>query len=135
MLHCRGGSLLMWPWKLAHKKACLTDKLELRESKEKEMCYIVSLSLSLRLFLSLPLSLPTSLSLSLPPLPLPPSSPSPSLSPLSPFRYANLERLADDRRQRLEESKKRFVLSREMNELKHWITDKVKTIIISSHVL
>ncbi|XP_019860579.1 PREDICTED: spectrin alpha chain, non-erythrocytic 1-like, partial [Amphimedon queenslandica] len=39
-------------------------------------------------------------------------------------KYANLERLADDRRQRLEESKKRFVLSRELNELKHWITDK-----------
>ena len=48
---------------------------------------------------------------------------------LPPFlRYANLERLAEDRRQRLEESKKRFVLSREMNELKHWITDKVKTV-------
>ena len=54
---------------------------------------------------------------------------------LPPFlRYANLERLAEDRRQRLEESKKRFVLSREMNELKHWITDKVKTVCLSVSV-
>ena len=99
-----------------------------------------SLSLPPSLLPSLPLSLspslPPSLSSSLLPLSLPP----PSLSPSSPSlslslpRYANLERLAEDRRQRLEESKKRFVLSREMNELKHWITDKVNTIIHIVHV-
>ena len=41
------------------------------------------------------------------------------------YRYASLQRLAKDRKQRLEESKKRFALSRETNELKHWISDKV----------
>ena len=41
------------------------------------------------------------------------------------LRYANLQRLSRERRKRLEESKQRFALSREMNELQHWVADKV----------
>ena len=44
---------------------------------------------------------------------------------VSTLRYANLQRLSRERRKRLEESKQRFALSREMNELQHWVADKV----------
>ena len=40
-------------------------------------------------------------------------------------RYALLQRLGKERRQRLEESKKKFYLTREMNELESWVNDKV----------
>jgi len=39
-------------------------------------------------------------------------------------RYALLQRLSRERKQRLEESKKKFNLIREMNELEHWLSDK-----------
>lgn len=51
------------------------------------------------------------------------------------YRYASLQRLAKDRKQRLEESKKRFALSRETNELKHWISDKVNAYVKIKHIL
>ena len=40
-------------------------------------------------------------------------------------KYSHLQRLSRERKQRLEESRKRFNLSREINELEHWINDKV----------
>ena len=39
-------------------------------------------------------------------------------------KYARLQTLARERRLRLEESKKKFHLMREINELEHWINDK-----------
>jgi spectrin alpha len=39
-------------------------------------------------------------------------------------KYSNLQRLANDRVQRLNESMKRFIFSREINELQHWVSDK-----------
>lgn len=39
-------------------------------------------------------------------------------------RYALLQRLSRERKQRLEESKKKFNLIREMNEVEHWLSDK-----------
>eukprot|EP00731_Ephydatia_muelleri_P023859 Em0016g130a len=39
-------------------------------------------------------------------------------------KYDHIQRMAKERRQRLEESKKKFKLMREINELEHWITDK-----------
>ena len=39
-------------------------------------------------------------------------------------KYTRLQQLAKDRRKTLEESKKKYHLSREINELEHWITDK-----------
>ena len=41
-------------------------------------------------------------------------------------KYSHLQRLSRERKQRLEESRKRFNLSREINELEHWINDKVQ---------
>ena len=45
-------------------------------------------------------------------------------------RYKNLQHQARERKQRLEESKIRFAQSREMNELQHWIYDKVSMVIM-----
>ena len=56
--------------------------------------------------------------------PLPPPLPPPSPPPPPHRRYGHLLQLGKERRQRLEESKKKFNLSREINELEHWITDK-----------
>ncbi len=39
-------------------------------------------------------------------------------------KYSRLQTLAKERRDKLEESKKKFHLMREINELEHWITDK-----------
>ena len=39
-------------------------------------------------------------------------------------KYARLQTLARERKLRLEESKKKFHLTREINELEHWINDK-----------
>lgn len=39
-------------------------------------------------------------------------------------KYSRLQILAKERRQKLEESKKKFFLMREINELEHWISDK-----------
>ena len=39
-------------------------------------------------------------------------------------KYTRLQQLAKDRRKALEESKKKFQLTRDINELEHWITDK-----------
>lgn len=39
-------------------------------------------------------------------------------------KYARVQTLAKERQQKLEESKKKFHLLREINELEHWINDK-----------
>ena len=39
-------------------------------------------------------------------------------------RYALIQRLSRERKQRLEESKKKFNLTREVNELDHWLNDR-----------
>ena len=39
-------------------------------------------------------------------------------------KYSRLLTLAKERKQKLEESKKKFFLMREINELEHWISDK-----------
>lgn len=39
-------------------------------------------------------------------------------------KYSRLQTLSKERRQRLEESKKKFFLTREISELEHWISDK-----------
>ena len=39
-------------------------------------------------------------------------------------KYSRLHTLSKERSAKLEESKKKFVLMREINELEHWITDK-----------
>lgn len=48
-----------------------------------------------------------------------------SLFPLCACRYAQLAQLGKERRQKLEDSKQKFELMRGMNELEHWINDKV----------
>ena len=40
-------------------------------------------------------------------------------------KYSQLVHLGRERQQRLEESRKKFELMREVNELEHWINDKV----------
>lgn len=39
-------------------------------------------------------------------------------------KFGRLQQLAKDRYQALEESKKKFHLTRDINELEHWISDK-----------
>jgi len=39
-------------------------------------------------------------------------------------KYTRLQQLGKDRRHSLEESKKKFRLTRDINELEHWITDR-----------
>ena len=50
-------------------------------------------------------------------------------------RYKHLQQLAKERKQRLDESKKRHELSREINELESWINDKVMAYLLSNIVL
>ncbi len=47
-------------------------------------------------------------------------------------RYDTLLHLAKERKQRIEEAKARFAQSRQINELQHWINDKVGAVF---HVL
>ena len=50
-------------------------------------------------------------------------------------KYDRLKKTADDRRQRLQESVKRHMLSREVNELESWINDKVNILFINHRLL
>ena len=51
------------------------------------------------------------------------------------YRYKHLQQLAKERKQRLDESKKRHELSREINELESWINDKVLSHVVFEVIL
>ena len=51
------------------------------------------------------------------------------------YRYNHLQQLAKERKQRLDESKKRHELSREINELESWINDKVLSHVVFEVIL
>lgn len=54
-------------------------------------------------------------------------------SPSLPCRYTQLLQLGRERRQKLEESRKKFEFKREINELEHWINDKVLDVLVTLH--